>query len=128
MNQKPPNIRDIHSAKTMINKIPDREKIVVAYHTIEQGRTAEAIGILSSVSQDYYLIQFHKDIARALLCWATRGAAQDFRLAKESEFYLIVYRLMKFITENQLTFDKGGYFYELMIGLFKDVEDAAEDI
>ncbi len=128
MSQKPPNIRDIHSAKTIINKISDREKIVVSYHIIEQGRTLEAIDLLSSISQDYFLIQFHKDIARALLCWATRGIAQDLKLAKESEFYLIVYRLTKFITENKLTFKNGGYFYELITELFKDVGDASENI
>lgn len=100
-------------------RLPDREKIIMAYHLFESNKGSDAIELLSSVDSHYYLIQFHRDIARALLCWAVRHTGNP-NLAKESEFYLIVYRMTKFIVGNKLNFPKSGNFTELLDTLFKD--------
>src|SRR5579864_7044626 len=102
------NIVDIGSSKKRKNRLPDREKIVLAYHVFCHNDFKEGQNILGSVDQGYYLIQFHKDIARSLLCWATLKSIHDADKAesmrKESEFYLVVYKLTKIIVANKLNF------------------------
>lgn len=117
------NIVDIASSKKKRNRIPDREKIILAYHAFRHNNPKEAQNMLASVDQGYYMIQFHKDIARALLCWATSKGqeyekVEDHR--KESEFYIIVYNLTKIIVHNKYNFPKSGNFMELVGTLFRD--------
>jgi hypothetical protein len=101
------------------NRITDYERIVFAYHYFEQNNPDEAKELLSKVHTLYYQSQLHKDISRALLAHATYASTQDPGLGKESEFYLIVYRLTKIITENKLHFTGSGNFYQLRDELFK---------
>lgn len=99
--------------------ITDYEKIVFAYHYFEQGNPESAKELLGTVHQLYYQSQFHKDIGRALLCHATFKTTNDPMTGKESEFYLIVYRLTKQITESKMHFTGSGHFYQLRDELFK---------
>jgi hypothetical protein len=101
------------------NRLSDHERIVFAYHYFEQGTPDKAKELLSQVNSLYYQSQFHKEIARALLCHATYAHTQDPILGKESEFYLVVYRLTKLITEKKLHFIGSGHFYQLRDELFK---------
>lgn len=102
------------------NIITDRERVVFGYHYFEQNNQDEAVKILSEVTPGYYQSQFHKDISRALLCHATIKSTNDPKLGKESEFYLVVYRLTKHVTSRKLTFNQSGHFYQLKDELFKD--------
>lgn len=118
------NILDISMSRKKKNRLPDREKIVLAYHAFEHDDPKEGQNLLASVDQGYYVVQFHKDISRALLCWSTfksiQDATQSENMRKESEFYLIVYRLTKIIVGNRLNFPKSGNFTELTSTLFRD--------
>lgn len=114
------NIFDMNLSKKKKFKLPDREKVIAAYHLFESAQDEEAMELLSTVDQHYYLFQFHRDISRALLCWAIRASTQRLDHQKESEFYLIVYRLTKLITNRKLNFPKSGNFAELLDTLFKD--------
>lgn len=116
------NVVNMGSSRKKKFKITDRERIVLAYHAYEQQNPEEATKLLASIDQGYYLMQFHKDIARALLCWATRKETQNEALAKESEFYLVVYRLTKHVVANRANFPKSGHFLELKDTLFKDFQ------
>lgn len=102
------------------NDLTDRDKVVFAYHSFEQGNDGEAISLLKNVSQSYYLTQLHKDISRALLCQATYKNTNDPSMGKQSEFYLVIFYLVKLITSRKLNFQTSGYFYQLKDELFKD--------
>lgn len=101
------------------NILTDKEKIVFAYHAMEVSNLDEMFKLLTSVSPGYYQTQFHKDISRALLCQSVFKSTQDFNLGKESEFYLIIYRLTKAVTEGKFNFVGSGHFYQLKDELFK---------
>ncbi len=118
------NVVDIRSSNKKKNRLPDREKVILAYHAFKHGDIKEGQDLLTSVDAHYYLIQFHKDISRALLCWATLKSVYDDKqsenLRKESEFYLIVYNVTKTIVSKKLNFPKSGNFIELTSTLFLD--------
>ncbi len=105
--------------KQKTNKLSNKEKVVFAYHCVQNEEIDKAIKLLTSVDQNYYIVEFHKDISRALLCHATCKNTDSIELYRESEFYLVVYRLVKFITESKVLFSKSGYFSELRDTLFK---------
>lgn len=109
-----------HRAKLRKNDLSDHEKVVFAYHYFEQNNHDEAVKLLSSVSGHYYESGLHKDISRALLCHATYASTQNPAHGKESEFYLVVYRLVRHITHNKIHFTNSGHFYLLKDYLFKD--------
>lgn len=100
----------------------DHMKIVYAYHSFEENDPAEAFKLLDSVTQTYYVVQFHKDIARALLCHQIGKTHPDEAIKKEAEFYILVYRLTKKIVTSGLRFDRCQYFYDLRSELFKDFQ------
>jgi hypothetical protein len=101
------------------NQLTDYGKIVYGYHLLRERRVLDAQKLLGSVSTSYYTMDLHKDIARALLCWATYQNTQDESLRKESEFYIVVYKLTKMITTEGLLFTNSGFFHDLKNGLFK---------
>lgn len=109
-----------HKKKQLSHKLTDHEKVVFAYHYFEQNNVGEAIKAIQDVSQGYWTGQFHKDISRALLCHATYQTTQNPALGKESEFYVVVYRLVKYITSNKIHFNGSGHFYQLKDELYKD--------
>lgn len=103
------------------NSLTDKERVVYAYHYFERNNESEAKKLLSEISKHYYDSTFHKDISRALLCHLTYPTTQNPVHGKESEFYLVVYRLTKFIVENKIHFNGSGYFVQLRDELFKDL-------
>lgn len=110
-----------HKKKQKLNKLTDRERIVYGYHYFEGGNHQEATSILGQVNQAYWTGQFHKDIARALLCQATYATTQHPGHGKESEFYVVVYRLTRHVTSNKIHFNGSGNLYLLKDELFKDL-------
>jgi hypothetical protein len=107
------------------NDLSDKEKLVFSYHYFDLGNEEAAIKLLCTVGQVYYMNQFHKDISRALLCQATYKTTQDYNLGKESEFYIIVYKLVVIITSKKLVFTGSGHFYQLKDELFQGFLDGA---
>lgn len=101
------------------NQLTSRDKVIFAYHYLVQSNFEETIKTLNMIDSAYWVTQFHKDIARALLCVSTYASTQDPGLGKESEFYLVVYRLTKMIIDNKLHFTGSGHFYQLKDELFK---------
>lgn len=110
-----------HKKKQKNGKLTDRERVVYAYHYFERGNSSEALATLCQVNQSYWTGQFHKDISRALLCQATYATTQHPGHGKESEFYVVVYRLTKYVTSNKIHFDGSGNLYLLKDELFKDL-------
>lgn len=106
--------------KTKKKQLTDRDRLVYAYHEFVAGRNEDAIKLLNDVSEDYYKFQLNKDIARALLCWATCKTTLNFMHRKESEFYIIISNLVSIVTENKLLFKRNEYFYLMRQELFKD--------
>lgn len=102
------------------NQLSDHEKIVFAHHYLEQNNQAEGTKLLSSINPSYFHSQFHKDVARALLCHATHKNTQDPKHGKESEFYLVVFKLTRHIVSHKIHFTGSGHFYQLKDELFKD--------
>lgn len=105
--------------KSKSNQLTNRDKVVFGYHYFEQNNPEEAIHTLNIVESAYWITQFHKDISRALLCGATFNTTQDPSMGKESEFYIVVYRLTKHIVTNKIHFTGSGHFYQLRDELFK---------
>lgn len=103
------------------NILTDMERLVFAYHYLESGNESEAKKLLSEVSKRYYDSTMHKDVSRALLCLETCRTTRHQPHAKEAEFYLVIYRLTKYITENKIHFNGSGYFVQLKDELFKDL-------
>lgn len=101
------------------NQLSDHGKIVCGYHLLSQDNFEEGIKVLGSVSTHYYTTELYKDLSRALLCWSTcqNSGNEDHR--KESEFYLVVYRLTKMVVGHNLLFTNSGFFHDLINGLFK---------
>lgn len=100
--------------------LTDRDKIVFAYHFFEDKKYDEAKKLLGEISGGYFTTGFYKDIARALLCWATMKYNNDSKCQKESEFYVVVYRLTRKVIGEKLIFKNSGYFTDLKNELFKD--------
>lgn len=113
---------DDFKSKKKAKTLNNREKVVHAYHLFNDKKDSEAVSILVSIPQSYYLIDLHKDIARALLCWATHKTSNSMDHYKESEFYVVIYRMTKHICVNKLMFKNSGYFSELKLNLFKDFD------
>jgi hypothetical protein len=101
------------------NQLSDHGKIVYGYHLLRERKVIEAKKVLASVSVHYYSVDIHKDIARALLCWATYMQNQDPNLGKESEFYTVMAKLTRMVVTENLLFTNSGYFHELSVTLFK---------
>lgn len=120
MSQEPKVLNMMAIKRQKKNDLTDHEKVVFAYHAFDQGNDEQAISLLKSVSQSYYLTQLHKDISRALLCQATYKNTLDPVMGKQSEFYLVIFYLVKIITSRKLMFQTSGYFYQLKDELFKD--------
>lgn len=114
-----PKIIPISQLRKVKRSLTDHEKIVYGYHAFEEGDPAEAIRLLSSVSQAYFMNGFHKDISRALLCQITFKTTNHPDHGKESEFYLVIYRLTKHIVSNKIHFNGSGHFFQLKDELFK---------
>lgn len=105
---------------TFNNKhLSNRDKLVYAHHHFQSHQHYEATKLLASVDRHYLEQDLHKDIARALLCHCTYPKTQDPLIGKESEFYLIVYYLVKHISETKIHFKNSGYFYLIKEELFK---------
>lgn len=100
------------------NQLNDHGKIVYGYHLLQERKVEEAKQILASVSVHYYSVDIYKDLARALLCWATYQTNGDETLRKESEFYPVVSKLTRMIVNEKLVFINSGYFHDLRNGLF----------
>lgn len=115
------NIVSIETRKKR-GHLSDKDKIVLAYHLIEESKEKDALKLLGSINQSYYLTYIHKDVSRALLCYLIFKTTQQENLRKESEFYLVLYKLTKHILRNNLVFNKSGFFYTLKDELFKDFE------
>ncbi len=120
MSQDHKVIQMLHIKRLKTNQITDKEKIVYAYHYFESGNDFDAKKLLNSVSGPYYDGGLFKDISRALLCQTTVRTTGNADHGKESEFYLVVYRLTKHIIDNKLNFTKSSHFYLLKDQLFKD--------
>lgn len=107
--------------------LTDKGRIVFAYHAFQSGNANEGVKLLSEVSQDYYMSGLYQDLARACLFWSlyvnSRGVNGD-QYYKESEYYLIVYRLVKFVIQGGLCFNKSGYFHDIDLKIFKDLPEA----
>lgn len=101
------------------NQLSNRDKIIFAYHYFDQNDVNSAVNTLNTVDGAYWITHFHKDISRALLCIPTYQSTQDPSIGKESEFYLIIYRLTKRITDGKIHFTGSGHFYQLKDELFK---------
>lgn len=115
------NVVNLELARKVKKKqLTDKDRLVFAYHEFVGGRNEEAIKLLNDVSENYYKFQLSKDVARALLCWATYKKTLNFIHGKESEFYIIVSNLVSIVTENQLLFKRNEYFYLMRQELFKD--------
>lgn len=123
MSQDNKVVQLLHIKKSNNNDLSNKEKLVFAYHYFDQGNDEAAIKLLCTVGQAYYVTQFHKDISRALLCQATYKTTQDYNIGKESEFYIIVYRLVVTITSKKLVFTGSGHYYQLKDELFKGFFD-----
>jgi hypothetical protein len=105
----------VFTGKNLTNK----EKLVCAHHHFTNHQHYEATKLLSSVDRHYLEQDLHKDVSRALLCHCTYAKTQDPGIGKESEFYLIVYYLVRHISETKIHFKNSGYFYMLKEELFK---------
>lgn len=101
------------------NQLPDRGKIVYGYHLLRERKVEDAKKILASISKHYYVVDIHKDISRALLCWATYQITNDLNQYRESEFYVVISKLVKMVAAENLIFNNSGYFHELRTTLFK---------
>ncbi len=101
------------------NQLTDHGKVVYGYHLLRERKVDEAKKILASVSVHYYSVDIHKDLARALLCWATYMNNGIEELRKESEFYTLVAKLTRMVTSENLLFTNSGYFHDLKNTLFK---------
>ena len=101
------------------NQLTDHGKIVYGYHLLNQRKIEEGKKILGTVSTHYYTTELYKDLSRALLCWSTYQNTKDENHRKESEFYLVVYRLTKIVIGQNLLFTNSGFFHDLKNGLFK---------
>lgn len=99
--------------------LTDKEKLVLGYHLLENNKEDEAKKILGQVSSGYMATTFHKDISRALLCWSVCKKTENEEHRKESEFYLIIYRLTKRVSSTNLMFKNSGHFVDLKDTLFK---------
>lgn len=119
MNQGP-KVVSLSGRRLKHQKLSDKEKIIYSYHLLSDCFVDDAIDLLKLVSKDYYEKDLHKDISRALLCYATKASSQNIQHGKESEFYLVVYRLVKMISEQKLYFKNSEYFVMLKDQLFKD--------
>jgi hypothetical protein len=102
--------------------LTDHERIVFAYHLFENGDDPGAKKLLGEVSCGYFTTIFYKEVARALLCWSISKGTNLHDLGKESEFYVVIYRLYKKIIREELVFKNSGYFTEMKDGLFKGLE------
>lgn len=103
--------------------LSDYEKIVYAYHNFQSNNSEEALKLLNLISPWYYQNQFHKDISRALLCASVAKTTNDLLMSKESEFYIVIYRLTMYITEHKIHFNGSGNFYQLKYELFKGLTE-----
>lgn len=109
----------LHFNAKNIDSLSDKDKLVYAYHAFEKNDNEQAFKLLNAISQSYYLTQFYKDLSRALLCHSVAKLTNDPDQGKESEFYLIVYRLTKRIVATNIIFKGSGYFHILKEELFK---------
>lgn len=98
----------------------DKEKLVYGYHYLDQGRLDDAKKLLGQISSGYMATTLYKDLSRALLCWATYKHTGNESHRKESEFYLVVYRLTKLVLKDNVMFKNSGHFHDLKETLFKD--------
>lgn len=105
--------------KKIHGELTDREKLIYGYHLLEDKDEIGAAKLFGSLSPGYMATNFYKDLSRALLCWATLQTTNNEDMRKESEFYLIVYRLARKINHEGLVFRNSGYFNELKDTLFK---------
>lgn len=105
--------------KKIHGELSDREKLIYGYHLLEDKDEMGAAKLFGSLSPGYMVTTFYKDLSRALLCWATLQSHNNEDMRKESEFYLIVYRLTKKVAAEGLVFKNSGYFMELKDTLFK---------
>lgn len=99
--------------------LTDHQRVVFGFHYLEDGNVEEALSTLGQVNQSYWTGQFHKDIARALLCHLTYPNTGNPQHGEESEFYLVVYKLTKLIIEGNIHFNGSGNIRLLKDELFK---------
>lgn len=128
MNQDPKVLFLQHKSQSRKNVLTHKDAICFALQYMEQGNNDEAIKIFQAIPSSYWTEQFHKDISRALICHITAKTTGDQMLGKESEFYLVVYYLVKRITREKLNFKNSGYFQQLKDELFKGLWDGAQNI
>jgi hypothetical protein len=105
--------------KKVHGELTDRDKIVYAYHLLESGDEMGASKMFGTLSPGYMATNFYKDLARALLCWATHKNTNNEDHRKESEFYMIVYRIAKRVNVEGLVFNNSGYFTEMKDTFFR---------
>lgn len=120
MQQKP----NVHQLGTYRHKeLTDKGRIVFAYHAFQSGNSTEAVKLLTEVSQDYYMSGLYQDLARACLFWSLYVNNKQDSFYKESEYYIIIYRLVKFVVHGGLCFNKSGYFHDIELKIFKDLPE-----
>lgn len=99
--------------------LTDHERVVFAYHLFENGDNDGAKKLLGEVSSGYFTTTFYRELSRALLCYSVSKGTDNHALGKESEFYVVAYRLYKKVIREELVFKNSGYFVEMKDGLFK---------
>lgn len=101
--------------------LSDHDKIVYAYHLLQDSDSERASKLLTSVSKTYLKSGLHIDISRALLCHLINQRSPDALIGKESEFYLVIYGITLHVAQNSVEAGWATPFRELKERLFKDM-------
>lgn len=110
-----------YKKKEKAKQLSDRDRICFAWHYISEGELDRAIKIMAPIQDYYWATQIHKDIGRALLCHEAYKSTRDSNMGKESEFYIVIYRLTKYISDTKVQFKNASQFWLLRDQLFKDL-------